>query len=128
MNVKCRSFLDKKEAKMGVIYYGMCLDCKQYVDLGKFYSRAGYAGTYNQLKEELEKDLNEYKNDDFIYPSLKLHFFIQEHQGHRLGIYDENDFDDMNYPDSEDPNELDLTEIDDDDDDDGIFKEVYEDI
>ena len=76
---------------MGTIYYGLCLDCKHQIDLDKFYSwSAPNSADYANLKAQ---NLNDFANTGFIYRSLRLHFFMSRHQGHRLGVYSEHEID-----------------------------------
>lgn len=77
---------------MGTIYYGACHDCKVQINLDKFYSWYGYESELNQIDKET---LDDFKSDGFIYRTLRLHYFIGKHQGHRLGVYTEHD--DLNY-------------------------------
>lgn len=89
---------------MGIVYFGICHDCKRYIDLDKFYSWAGFLVEPTETLNlyllpplypfpllELQKIDNDfYKNDRFIHSSLRLHIFIALHNGHRLGVYTED--------------------------------------
>lgn len=54
---------------MGVIYWGSCHDCKECIDLDKFYDFG-----------ECPKDTNELPNVD---RTLRLFAFLKAHSGHR---------------------------------------------
>lgn len=68
---------------MGTIYYGVCHDCKQYVDLDKFDSWG--------MPPVQGDDYSDEKNDDWIFRALRLHAFIFMHNGHKIGIYTDTD-------------------------------------
>ena len=76
---------------MGTIYYGVCHDCKQYIDLDKFYSWSAYPADDHDYADIDQETLQEYHNDGFIYRSLRLHFFMTRHRGHRIGVYTEHE-------------------------------------
>lgn len=67
---------------MGTCFAGLCHDCKEAVDLDKFYSFC----PISSLADLEAEDLAEY-NESFIYRSLRLHLFMEAHKGHRLGVY-----------------------------------------
>ena len=71
---------------MGVIYYALCDDCREYINLDKFYSFCPIR-TIQDIEVE---DLTEY-GAGFIYRSLRLHFFMSHHVAHRVGVYHEDD-------------------------------------
>ena len=73
---------------MGTVYYGACHDCEQKIDLDKFYSWYGYTDELTSIDHE---SLADFHNDGFIYRTLRLHFFIGKHNGHRLGVYTEHE-------------------------------------
>lgn len=75
---------------MGTCYYGVCHDCKEYIDLDKFYSWSAYKGENSDYADLDKEDLNEYKNNYFIYRSLRLHFFMAKHPGHRIEVMTEH--------------------------------------
>lgn len=79
---------------MGVLYYGVCLDCKQYIDLDKFYSFAGIQdpSVWDEQRIEFIKDNAYSPVENFIFRSLRLQYFMKEHTGHRIGVYDEYRF------------------------------------
>lgn len=73
---------------MGLCYDGVCHDCKERIDLDKFYSFSSWRiDAYADIEKE---NLDEYKNDGFIYRSLRLHFFMEQHPGHRIQVLTEN--------------------------------------
>lgn len=76
---------------MGTCYRGICHDCKQYVDLDKFYGWSAYQDADHATIEKTE--LEKYKNDGWIYRAMRLHIFINTHQGHRVGVYSEHEMD-----------------------------------
>ena len=71
---------------MGTCYYGVCHDCRQFVDLDKFYGWAPWRDWADLDKEDLDK----FKGG-WIYRSMRLHFFLHLHNGHRVGVYTEHD-------------------------------------
>jgi hypothetical protein len=74
---------------MGICYYGVCLDCKEYIDLDKFYSFSPWKSHADIDKENFD----EYKTDSYIYRSLRLQWFISQHDGHRLSVGTEHELD-----------------------------------
>ncbi|MCP3685397.1 MAG: hypothetical protein GY861_22325 [bacterium] len=76
---------------MGTCYYGICKDCKEFIALDKFYSWCPW-----KTEADIEReDIDEYKNDgSFIYRSFRLHYFMNKHNGHRIGVYTERHVDD----------------------------------
>lgn len=70
---------------MGTIYYGVCDDCRQYIDLDKFYSWA--PPTYASIWTE---DLSTY-DEYFVVRALRLNYFIKEHNGHRVSVRTEHE-------------------------------------
>ena len=77
---------------MSTLYYGVCQDRKIFIDLDKFYAWATYREQADHSTIQLT-DLNDYKEDGWIYRALRLHIFIESHNGHRLGVYTEHEFD-----------------------------------
>ena len=74
---------------MGVIYYGLCHDCKNYIDLDKFYSFAVIDDASNA--DLCKENLDEYgDNKGFIFRSLRLQSFIKAHRDHRIGVHTEH--------------------------------------
>lgn len=74
---------------MGTLLYGVCHDCREFIDLGKFYSWFRYASSdydYNSIERE---NLHDYFKEGWVYRTLRLHVFIAHHKGHRLGVYSE---------------------------------------
>ena len=71
---------------MGTCFAGLCHDCKESVDLDKFYSFCPIR-TLADLEVE---DLSDY-GESFVYRSLRLHLFMEHHKGHRLGVYRDSD-------------------------------------
>jgi len=76
---------------MGDCYYGICHDCKRYIDLDKFYAWRTYKGADHSTIDNTK--LEDYKNDSWIYRALRLHIFLSSHNGHRVGVYPEHDID-----------------------------------
>jgi hypothetical protein len=76
---------------MSIEYFGVCHDCEEYIDLDKFYSWSSYSkdSDYADIDKE---NLDYYKNDGFIYRSLRLHFFMEKHPGHRIEVLDWDKF------------------------------------
>lgn len=68
---------------MGTVYYGVCHDCKQYIDLDKFCSWG--------VLPLPDDDMDDFKTDDWIFRTLRLHAFIYAHNGHRIKICSETD-------------------------------------
>ncbi len=77
---------------MGICYYCVCHDCKEYIDLDKFYSWSAYSDDDSGYADIDKEDFDDYKNDGFIYRSLRLHYFIAKHPGHRIEVLTENHF------------------------------------
>lgn len=81
---------------MGTQYYGVCKDCKQYIALDKFYAWNAYHEADHSTIDN--SDLEEFKNDAWIFRALRLHVFLAHHNGHRVGVlseYDINNLDDL---------------------------------
>jgi hypothetical protein len=76
---------------MGTLYYGVCHDCKRYIELDKFYGWRSYFDADHSSVEVT--DLDEYKTNSWIYSALRLHIFLNAHNGHRVGVYTEHQFD-----------------------------------
>ena len=76
---------------MGTCYLGICHDCKQFIDLDKFYGWNAYQGADNSTIEKTE--LEDYKTDGWIYRAMRLHIFLYTHNGHRVGVYSEHETD-----------------------------------
>ena len=76
---------------MGTIYYGVCHDCKKFIDLGKFSDWRSYEDADHATIEKTS--LEDYKTDHWICRTLRLHIFLYQHNGHRIGVYTEHDFD-----------------------------------
>jgi hypothetical protein len=76
---------------MGTLYYGVCKDCKRYIELDKFYSWSAYSDADHLTIDST--DLEEYKTDRWLYRALRLHIFLKAHNGHRVGVYTEHEFD-----------------------------------
>ena len=76
---------------MGTCYHGVCLDCKKFIHLDKYWDWAGYC-------EEYDTDLSDYKTDRWVSAAMKLHIFLQLHNGHRLGIYSDHEFEGLGRP------------------------------
>ena len=74
---------------MGTIYYGICHDCKQYVNLDKFYSWRSYQDADHSSIDNT--NLEEFKTNGWISKALRLHIFLHAHNGHRIGVYTEHD-------------------------------------
>ena len=73
---------------MGTDYYAICHDCKEYIDLYKFWKWWPLSESYGDLENE---DFEQYKKDDrWIFSSLRLHLFMIHHRGHRIGVYSEH--------------------------------------
>lgn len=70
---------------MGTCYFGICHDCKQFIDLDKFYGWNAYQGADHATIEKTK--LKDYKTDGWIYRAMRLHIFLYSHNGHRLGVY-----------------------------------------
>lgn len=71
---------------MGTCFAGLCHDCKESIDLDKFYSFCAIS-----CLADLEgEDLADY-DESFVYRSLRLHLFMESHKGHRLGVYRDSD-------------------------------------
>ena len=83
-----------KEAFMGTMWYVRCLDCKEYMDLDKFYSFVAYRQDWCGYASIDKENLDDYKNDGFIYRSLRLHFFIDQHRGHRIAVENKHEAED----------------------------------
>ena len=84
---------------MGTTTYCLCHDCKNYIDLDKFYSFASCApGGYADIDKE---DLSEF-GKGFIYRSLRLQYFIRTHTDHRIGVHTEHDVEQFGWYDSGD--------------------------
>lgn len=89
---------------MGNSYYVVCLDCQQFMDLGKFWTWT-VSSRGVPCHEEIEEDLRflteeevryrqvgtevTYK-DDWIRQALVLHGFLNQHNRHRHWIGDNN--------------------------------------
>lgn len=74
---------------MGTCYYGICQDCKRWINLDKFWS---WSACQNADHASIEKtDLEEYKENGWIYRALRLHIFLATHNGHRIGVYSEHE-------------------------------------
>jgi hypothetical protein len=89
---------------MSTFFYGCCLDCKQKIFLDKFYDwastesltwRNGFNApmTAKPLQDYCALDDEDFANFDhlWVWKSLKLHWFINKHQGHRVGVWNEHD-------------------------------------
>lgn len=70
---------------MGTISYGVCHDCKQYIDLDKF-------GPWGELPSPAD-DLNDFKANPWLFRTLRLHAFIHTHNGHRIRVCADSDDD-----------------------------------
>jgi hypothetical protein len=76
---------------MGTCYYQRCLDCKAFVDLDKFYTYAVIDGT--DWAEIAGADRQEGEGYDGIaWRALRLMKFLSLHNGHRLDMVSEHDF------------------------------------
>lgn len=75
---------------MSLLFYGVCLDCKEHIDLDKFYSWSAYCGEDSGYADIDKEDLSNY-GEFFVYRSLRLHLFMEKHQGHRIGVYTNNE-------------------------------------
>lgn len=73
-------------------YFGVCKTCKEYIDLFNFYSWQAYLDLRANYVDLDKEDLDYFKDNDWIYRTIRLHFFIAKHNGHQLGVYDEDDF------------------------------------
>jgi hypothetical protein len=75
---------------MGTTYYGICHDCREFIDLDKFYgwNVVGAGREYADIDKE---DLSRF-NAGWVYRSLRLHFFLARHDGHRLSVRTEHAF------------------------------------
>lgn len=78
---------------MSLDYYGVCQDCKQYVELEKFCSWAAYRDESSKQGDLEEKEVLKYVTFGFVHKSLRLHQFMFDHQGHRVGVFSENETD-----------------------------------
>lgn len=75
---------------MGTTYYGYCDDCKTKIDLDKFYSWSAYSDD-REVADIEKENLDDFRNDGWIYRSLRLHWFMQKHDSHRQGVCTEHD-------------------------------------
>lgn len=88
---------------MAYSFYGVCHDCKEYVDLYKFWQWPATGDhTYATMQTCATEELEPYKDDWFIRNSVILHLFLHEHEGHRIGVYYEGEtfggaFDDCDF-------------------------------
>lgn len=76
---------------MGTTYYGYCDDCRVKIDLDRFYSWSAYSED-REVADIEKENLSEYANEGWIYRSIRLHWFIDKHNGHRQGVCTEHDF------------------------------------
>ena len=72
---------------MGTCYYGVCHDCKEYIDLDKFY---GWNPGHRSIADIDKEDLAEWFSGSWVYRSMRLHYFIGLHNGHRIAVVDEH--------------------------------------
>lgn len=83
---------------MGTSYFCHCLDCKDYIDIGKLYYWCPRIEQDDESDEALDQavesmleDLNLDNAHFFIKQSLYLHWFMNQHKGHRIAVVDEHD-------------------------------------
>ncbi|KKL11933.1 hypothetical protein LCGC14_2540800 [marine sediment metagenome] len=76
---------------MGTCYHGVCLDCKKFVHLDKYWDWAAY-------DKECDKNLNDYKTDRWVSAAMTLHLFLDSHNGHRVGVYSDHEFEGLGKP------------------------------
>ena len=78
---------------MGTIYYCLCHDCRNYIDLDKFYSFAAYKDDEWGSKgyADIDKEDLESYGPHFVYRTLRLQYFIYKHTDHRIGVHTEHD-------------------------------------
>jgi hypothetical protein len=82
---------------MGTWYFAACHDCREYVNLEKFVNWAGYANlgwTRTDARAYIDTLFGADRDDAFelrkwVKQSLALHMFMAAHNGHRLGVYAE---------------------------------------
>ncbi len=79
---------------MGLFYYAACRKCKEYIFLDKWYFWKPQA-TIENLLAEIESDLSFFIDEaiekNWIRLSLRLHWFLGQHNGHPIWIGHEND-------------------------------------
>ena len=81
---------------MGVEYYCVCKDCKEYVDLNKvpmpFQVQNRIAYSDENIDSELAESLEYYQSEGFLFRMLRVFHFLNEHKGHRIQLMSEFDF------------------------------------
>lgn len=76
---------------MGTTYHGICFTCKKYIDLDKFFEWDSYKGADHSTIQMT--DLEKFKTNFWIYRALRLHIFLSSHNGHKIGVYPDNEID-----------------------------------
>jgi hypothetical protein len=87
---------------MGTTTYGLCHECKNYVDLDKFYSFATCtSGGYADIdKETLDEFIQEH-DTGWVYRSMRLQYFLKAHTDHRVGVHTEHDIEQFGWYDGD---------------------------
>jgi len=76
---------------MGVWYKALCHDCREYIDLDKIPIWPGYnedcaALSFDEMLNTGELAVS--ASEMFVFSSVRLHYFIYKHNGHRLSVLD----------------------------------------
>ncbi len=76
---------------MSTIYFAVCHDCREYIDLDRLPPFPAYVkGDCLIIDDE---DLEARVGDKaWVYKSMRLQFFHSEHRGHRQGVYNQHEW------------------------------------